>query len=52
MDPSEFLLEPPRVRVRADKVQAMELLRFLDRRKKLRLIEEGKVCKSFLCGAV
>lgn len=43
--------EPPRVRIHASKEQAMELIRFLDRHQRLRLVPEEKVRKRFLCGA-
>ena len=44
--------EPPRVRILASKEQAMELIRFLDRHQRLRLVPAEKARKRFLCGAV
>lgn len=43
--------EPPRVRIHASRDQALELLQFLDRHHRLRLVPVEKVRKNFLCGA-
>ena len=42
---------PPRVRIHASREQAFELLKFLYRHQRLRLIPEEKIRKQFLCGA-
>jgi hypothetical protein len=42
---------PPRVRIHASREQAFELLKFLDRHQRLRLIPEEKIRKRFFCDA-
>eukprot|EP00438_Fugacium_kawagutii_P021961 Skav208057 [mRNA] locus=scaffold1124:175499:180298:- [translate_table: standard] len=49
--PEECLVEPPRVRIHASRTQALELLHFLDRHHRLKLVPEKKIRQGFLCGA-
>eukprot|EP00438_Fugacium_kawagutii_P019952 Skav226915 [mRNA] locus=scaffold1147:35131:36597:+ [translate_table: standard] len=51
ISPEESNLEPPRVRVHASKQQALELMSFLDRHNRLRLVPEEKVRVQHTCGA-
>ena len=49
--PEDSTTTPPKVRVRARREQAMELFRFLDSHKRLKLAPREKVRTSHLCGA-
>ena len=58
MDPGMFSFEPdssapppPRVRIHADRAGAFELLHFLDKHKRLRLVPVGEAKTTHLCGA-